>query len=122
MVDQDGWPGTYDAVRVATTPDGPATGAGVPASTAGLASTVCTSRRHVSVRAKRVRGLRVGRVTAYRGTRRLARSRAGSRTVRIAVRGLPRGRATLRLVVTGRRHGRTVHVTQRRSVRTCGRA
>jgi dienelactone hydrolase len=122
MVDEDGWPGTYDAVRVATTPDGPATAAGVPARTTGLAATVCTSRRHITVHAKRVRGVRIRRVTAYRGSRRLARSHAGSRAVRIRLQGLPRGRARLRLVVTGRRHGHTVHVTQRRSVRTCGRA
>jgi hypothetical protein len=118
MTHDDGVPGKYDFVAIATSPDGPPTAAGVPARATGLTPRVCTTRRRLTVHVPARRGLRVTQVVAYLGSRRVAASR--TRAVRVSLFGLPRGRARLTLNVTGRRDGRTVRFALHRRPRTCG--
>ena len=117
----DGFAGEYDYVAVDTSKDGaspvPNT---VPGRTAGLpqrADARCTSRRTIRLHAKRVRGLRVSRVEARVDGRVVGTSR--SRAVSVRLVGLPKGSARVVLRVTGRRHGRSVRGTQRRTFHTC---
>ncbi len=111
----DGFAGRYSYLDIATSPDAP--GAAALPATAGLAPQACASRRRIAVRVARRAGVRVLRVNAYAGKRRVASSK--SRVVRVALRGLPRGKAKLRLRVTARRAGRRVAYTVSRVVRTC---
>jgi dienelactone hydrolase len=116
LTHDDGVPGRYDFVAIDTTRDGPA-GAAVPASPSGLKPTVCTTRRHVTVHAPRMRGVRITTVAAYVGSRRIAR--ANGRMLRVSVFGLKRGRAQLKLRVHGRRAGHAVAKTVRLTLKTC---
>ena len=112
----DGYAGEYSYVALAHSPDGsgPASGTGLYASGAARA---CTSRRSVVVHLGRPQGAKVVRVVATVGKRTVGRARGARVTVRL--RGLPRGAYTVRLRVTLRRRGRTLHVSFTRRYRTC---
>ena len=124
MTTEDGWPERYSFLAIATSADGtplPINGVRtVPARPGSRASRICTSRRTIAVRVKRrraLRGVRVRRVVATVGKRQVGRSRTGRVVVRLS--GLPRGTVRVTLRITGRRGGRTVRVTQRRTYRLC---
>ena len=110
MVSDDGWPARYSYLAIATSKDG------TPLPIAGR-TRGCLSRRVIRVTVKRRRGMRVRRVVATVGRRRVGAARGRRVTVRLA--GLPRGTAPVVLRITGRRGGRTVRVTQRRTYRLC---
>lgn len=114
MVSDDGWPERYSYLAIATSKDG------APLPIAGRrtgSSRTCLSRRTIRATVKRRRGMRVRRVVATAGRKRVGTSRGRRITVRLA--GLPRGTVRVTLKITGRRAGRTVRTTQRRTYRLC---
>lgn len=117
MVSDDGWPERYSYLAIATSKDG------TPLPIAGRrpasSSRICHSRRTVRVTIKRRRGVRVRRVVATVGHRRVGASRGRRITIRLA--GLPRGTARVKLRITARRSGRTMRTTQHRTYRLCAR-
>jgi dienelactone hydrolase len=115
LSDADGYAGSYDFITIDRSPDGPATTAAAAISSRGLAPTLCTGRARIAVRAPG--RLRVTRMSVWLGARRLAV--VHRRTARLSVLGLPVGRARLVLRVAGVRHGRRVHITLARRLRTC---
>ena len=119
LSDDDGYAGDYGYVSIATSPDATG-GLSVPGGGTLYASgsaSVCTSRRTVVLHLGRPKGARIVRVVAKVGHTTVGRSR-GSR-VRIVLKGLPRGRFVVRVHVTMRRNGRTLHATLTRRYRTC---
>jgi dienelactone hydrolase len=130
MTHDDGFPGTYDFVKLDTTPDGPATASTVPGATKGLGSQLCTTKRKVTLRAPKG-PVRFSRVIAYHGNRRLATSK--NRSVAFSPFGLGKGIVTVKLKATGRKAfrvrasgkhrvrkvNRTVHRTYYRKIRSC---
>jgi hypothetical protein len=82
-----------------------------PANAEAAATKTC--RRTVVLTVPKARGLRLRRVEAFAGTKRIATSR--TRRIRVTV----TRRTTIRLRVTSTRRGRTVRATQRRTLRAC---
>ena len=109
----DGVQGDYDWFSIARSPDRP--GAGSSLGSQGLG--VCTSRRRIVIHVKRRRGLRIRRVVAYVGKRKVGQSR--SRRVSVRLIGLPRQIARVQLRITARQAGKTVRLTRHRTYRTC---
>jgi dienelactone hydrolase len=120
--DNDGFGAEFDYLRIDTSPDGAVTtkGSGLPTLTAppGATRRACRSRRVVVVHVARVRGMRLERVRATVGRRRVGAA-TRTRRVRLDLRGLARGRVRVVLRLTGVRGGRRITVTQVRVLRTC---
>jgi dienelactone hydrolase len=122
MTADDGWPERYSYLAIATAADGtplPIAGRRTVPVRSSRAARSCTSRRTIRVTVKRRRGLRVRRVIATVGRKRVGAARGRRVVVRLG--GLPRGTVRVTLRVTGRRAGRTVRVVQRRTFRTCAK-
>ena len=115
MTSDDGWPERYSYLAIATSKDG------TPLPIAGRrtvpSSRACTSRRTIRITIKRRRGVRVRRVIATVGKKRVGASRGRRITVRLT--GLPRGTTRVKLRITARRSGRTIRTTQSRTYRLC---
>ena len=122
--ERDGELPRWGFLPIATAPDGTSAYAAQDATEASrttppTAARPCRSRRRIALRVRRVRGLRVTRVVARVGSRRVGRARG--RRLRLDLSGMPKGTARVTLRITGRRGGRTVTVTQRRAFRLCAR-
>jgi dienelactone hydrolase len=119
----DGFGAEFDYLKIATSPDGAGTapGSGLPTTSPPPSLTPprrCTSRRVVVLHVKRVRGLRLQRVRATVGGKRVGSARR-TRRVRVDLTGLAKGRVRVVLRLTGTRAGSRVHVKQVRRFRTC---
>jgi dienelactone hydrolase len=122
LSDADGYRGDYSYVALATSPDG--SGApGAPGGTGlhGSASTAkrapCASRRTPVVHLGPIKGARIVRAVARAGKRVVGRSRG--RIMRIDLRGMRKGRYTVRIRVTLRSGATLRHITLVHRYRTC---
>ncbi|MCW2966704.1 MAG: alpha/beta hydrolase [Solirubrobacteraceae bacterium] len=124
LSDDDGYKGDYSYIALATSPDGSAApgapgGAGLYGSSATRkpAKQACASKRRAVVHIGAVKGTALVRAVARAGKRVLGRTQ--SRRLTIDLRGLPRGRYTVRIRVTLRQDGRLRHITLTHRYRTC---
>jgi len=79
----------------------------------------CASRRTFRLRVRRPRGARVRSLTVYVNGKRVKRVRGNRSRTTINLRGLPRGRVRVTVVVSAVRAGRAVKLRDRRVYRTC---
>ena len=110
LSDNDGWPGEYSYAAIDRSPDS----GSLDIPSLGLLR-ACTRRHLVTLRAPR--GVRILRVVAYAGGRRVGSARG--RRVWVRLIGFPNRRIVVRLVVSERRHGRRVRTTTKRRIAAC---
>lgn len=79
----------------------------------------CVSRRAFPIRIRRLRGVRVRTTSVLVDGRGVRTVRGNRRSVRVVLRGLPRGTFRVRVVVRGVRRGRRVTLRDTRTYRTC---
>jgi uncharacterized tannase-like protein DUF6351 len=82
-------------------------------------SRTCASRRAFRLRIRRPRRARVRTLTLYVNGHRVKRVRGDRSSTTVSLRGLPRGRVRVTVVVSAVRRGRGVTVRDRRFYRTC---
>ncbi|HEV3228074.1 MAG TPA: alkaline phosphatase family protein [Solirubrobacteraceae bacterium] len=82
-------------------------------------SSTCVTRRRLSLRVARRRGVHVGSVDVYVNHRLLVTVKGPRLRVPINLTGLPGGTFTVGVVVHGRRHGHRVTLRDHRSYHTC---
>lgn len=116
LAKDDGYPGEYDFASIVRSADG-ATAPASPAGRGAKPARRCVSRRTIVIHLRRIKGARIVRVLATTHKRTVGRSRG--RRIVVRLRGLPRGRFTIRLKATVREHGHTRHVVLARHYRTC---
>jgi hypothetical protein len=116
----DGYAGDYSYIAIARSPDGAGAvrGSGLRARPHRPRAR-CVAGRRFRLRLRAPHATRIVRIVARRHGHVVGRSR-GRRAVRVRLARLPRGRtAAIRLHVTLRRRGHTLHATVMRRVRHC---
>jgi dienelactone hydrolase len=85
----------------------------------GAVGRACVSKRRVRITVRRARGLKVRRMTILVNGKRKKVVRSKRRRTIVSLRGLPKGRVHVTVVLRGTRHGKRATVRERRTYRTC---
>ena len=83
------------------------------------AKRACVSKRRITLHVRRPRGMRIRSLTVRVNGKRVRTQRGNRRRTTVDLRGLPKGRVRVLVVVRGTKDGRKAVVRDRRDYRTC---